>query len=152
MRPRGNIWSLLLFLQGHTFSHSLHHPVVLHWRRVHECHNASQYLHGAPAAQTPSDGTTPPPFQPLSQAFPWDQRHPHHPARASTFVSLYVLHSMFAIFIIKLPWCSLWLMPISALLTTGFHAVSPFVLVLHETRVPRFCFLKGERPFPWSWT
>ncbi|NP_001160745.1 vomeronasal 1 receptor oryCunV1R1586 [Oryctolagus cuniculus] len=56
-----------------------------------------------------------------------------------TFVSLCTLSSIFHICLTVLKNPSLWLVNTSVLITGDFPAVSPYILMSHDSRVPRLC-------------
>ncbi|XP_062033612.1 vomeronasal type-1 receptor 4-like [Lepus europaeus] len=57
----------------------------------------------------------------------------------STFVSLSILSFIFHICLTVFKNPSLWLVNIYVLVAGGFPAVSPYILMSHESRVPRLC-------------
>ncbi|NP_001160759.1 vomeronasal 1 receptor oryCunV1R1600 [Oryctolagus cuniculus] len=67
----------------------------------------------------------------------------------SAFVSLYTLSSIFHICLDVLRNPSLWLVHTSALITGSFPAVSPYILMSHDSRVPRLsCVCTRNTQFP----
>ncbi|NP_001160785.1 vomeronasal 1 receptor oryCunV1R1627 [Oryctolagus cuniculus] len=57
----------------------------------------------------------------------------------SSFVSLFTLSSIFHICLTALRNPTLWLVNTSAVLAGSFPAVSPYILMSHDSRVPRLC-------------